>query len=64
MSTPLPPIAPVTHIEEVIAAIQDIIEWSKANASRLGYFAALYKRITIAIKTAIADGGFENGPRM
>ena len=64
MPTPLPPIAPVTHIDEVIAAIQGIVDWSKANESRLGYFAALYKRITIAIRNAIAQGLFDDGPRM
>lgn len=64
MPTPLPPIAPVATIDEVIAAIQGIIGWSIANESRLGYFAALYKRITIAIKQAIAENKFYDGPRM
>ena len=61
---PLPPISAVMNIDEVIDAIQGIIEWSKANESCLGYFAALYKRITIAIKDAIAQGLFDDGPRM
>jgi hypothetical protein len=60
----LPPITNIHSIDDVIAAIQGIIDWSIASQSRLGYFAALYKRITIAIKTAIADNAFENGPRM
>jgi len=60
----LPPIVGVTTIDQVVAAIQNIIAWSIDNQSRLGYFAALYKRITIAIRTAIAEGKFENGPRM
>jgi hypothetical protein len=64
MPTPLPPIAPVTTIDEVIAAIQGIIGWSIANESRLGYFAALYKRITIAIRQGIAQHLFDDGPRM
>lgn len=41
-----------------------VIGWSIAARSRLGYFAALYKRITIAVRTAIDDGAFEDGPRM
>ncbi len=49
MHAPLPPIGDVTTI---------------ANQSRLGYFAALYKRITIAIRTAVAQNLFQNGPRM
>lgn len=60
----LPPIPTVTTIEEVIAAIDGIIAWSVANRSRLGYFAALYKRITKAIKLGIADHLFDDGPRM
>ncbi|MBV8517087.1 MAG: hypothetical protein JO197_06735 [Acidobacteria bacterium] len=64
MTTPLPPIAAVTTIDEVIASIQSIIDWSIANASRLGYFAALYKRITLAIRNGIQSGLFDDGPRM
>jgi len=63
-TTPLPPITGITNIDRVVDAIEGIIHWSIANTSRLGYFAALYKRITIAIRTAIAEHKFENGPRM
>jgi hypothetical protein len=61
---PLPPIPPVTTITEVVEAIESIIQWSIAASSRLGYFAALYKRITIAVRTAVARGAFQDGPRM
>jgi Family of unknown function (DUF5995) len=64
MPSPLPPTAGIRTIDDVIAAIEGIVAWSIGNASRLGYFAALYKKITLAIKTAIGEGGFENGPRM
>lgn len=63
-TTPLPPITNITNIDQVVDAIEGIVQWSTANASRLGYFAALYKRITIAIRTAIAEQKFEDGPRM
>src|ERR1043165_7755979 len=53
---PLPPIVGITNIDQVVDAVQSIVDWSKQNQSRLGYFAALYKRITIAIRAAIADG--------
>jgi len=59
-----PPIPTVTNIDEVIAAIQGIINWTISAESRLGYFAALYKRITIAIKEGIANNLFQDGPRM
>jgi Family of unknown function (DUF5995) len=64
MPSPLPPIPPVASIDQVIDAIQGIVDWSIANESRLGYFAALYKRITIAIRNGIRDGLFDDGPRM
>ena len=67
MATPsavLPPIATVTTIDEVVAAIESIVDWSISQSSRLGYFAAMYKRITIAIGTAVAQGMFEDGPRL
>lgn len=64
MPSPLPPILPVTSIDQVIDTIQGIVDWSIANESRLGYFAALYKRITIAIRKGIADHLFDDGPRM
>ena len=64
MPTPLPPIPSVTSIDQVIDAIQGIVDWSIANESRLGYFAALYKRITIAIRKGIGDHLFDDGPRM
>jgi hypothetical protein len=61
---PLPPISGINTIDDVVQAIEGIIQWSIASSSRLGYFAALYKRITIAIRTAIAENKFQDGPRM
>lgn len=60
----LPPIPPPSTIDQVVDAIQGIIQWSIDNQSRLGYFAALYKRITIAIRDGIAQHVFDDGPRM
>src|SRR5882757_6338435 len=67
MATSPPPPAPiprVTTIAEVIEAISSIIDWSITASSRLGYFAALYKRITIAVGDAIDEGAFHDGPLM
>ena len=63
-SPPLPPIPTVTTIDGVVEAIGSIIDWSISVSSRLGYFAAMYKRITIAICTAVSQGEFQDGPRM
>ncbi len=61
---PLPPIRTATTIDGVVDEIGSIIDWSISSSSRLGYFAALYKRITVAVRMAIADGAFQNGARM
>lgn len=61
---PPAPIPRVTTIAEVIDAISSIVDWSIFASSRLGYFAALYKRITNAVGVAIDEGAFEDGPLM
>jgi len=44
---------PATSIDEVITQLTAIIEWSKQNDSRIGYFAALYRKVTIQVKKAL-----------
>lgn len=61
---PLAPLTPATSLDDVVATIDSVIDWSIENASRLGYFAALYKRITVAVRAAVAHGAFDDGPRM
>lgn len=51
-------------IDGVIQSLIRIIEWTKAHKSRLGYFAALYRKVTVRVKEGIANGEFENGERM
>lgn len=63
-SPPPAPIPTCTTLDEVVDALDSIIKWSIETSSRLGYFAALYKRITIAVGVAIKQGEFEDGPRM
>jgi Family of unknown function (DUF5995) len=64
MSAPLPPITNINTIDDVVNAIDGIVQWSIANVSRLGYFAALYRRITIAIRTACDQGLFQDNDRL
>ena len=54
----------MSTLDAVVSALDSVIEWSIAAASRLGYFAAMYKRITIAVRTAVNNGAFQDGPRM
>ena len=51
-------------ISEVITRLEQIIEWAKENQSPLGYFAAVYLKMTIAVRDGIEAGLFENGSRM
>lgn len=53
-----------TTIDGVIEQLQAIINDSIATGSRLGYFAALYKRMTMAIRDAIRAGKFQDAARM
>src|SRR5215207_10577655 len=55
---------PARTIDEVIARLEAIIEDSIDRGDQLGYFAALYNRVTEAVKDAIAKGEFQDGPRM
>lgn len=65
-ATPSPPVPlPVaTTLDDVVETIGTVVDWSIGASNRLGYFAALYKRITIAVRTAVAQDAFEDGPRM
>jgi hypothetical protein len=51
-------------IDEVIAALNNIITDSIKTNSRAGYFATLYLKVTSSVKDGIAKNRFENGPRM
>src|SRR5271166_5033263 len=51
-------------IDEVVSALDTIVQQSYENASRLGYFAALYRRVTRAVRYGITNGRFQNGPLM
>jgi len=56
--------APITTIDEVIEELKLIIAVSKKDDDPLRYFAALYNKVTIAVKKGIEDGAFEDGTRM
>lgn len=52
------------NIDQVLAQLEHIVERSKVERSRLGYFAALYRQVTLEIKRGILAGRFDDGPRM
>lgn len=51
-------------ISEVITRLEQIIEWAKEHQSPLGYFAAVYLKMTLGVRDGIEQGLFENGSRM
>ena len=51
-------------IDEVVATLDGIIATAVADRSRLGFFAALYRQVTLRVRQGIADGLFDDGPRM
>lgn len=53
-----------TTINEVIAALDDIIDQSRREGTRHGYFAALYRRTTLDVQQKCADGFFEDNERL
>jgi len=63
---PEDPLARLTaqSVAGVIDSLDRIVAWSKEHASPLGYFAALYRRVTVEVARGIGDGRFEDGPRM
>lgn len=52
------------NINEVITHLDSIIVWSKQHQSRIGYFATLYRKMTIAVQQGIANNSFKDGKRM
>lgn len=55
---------PATSIKEVLEQLDVIIEDAIQTGNRAGYFAALYRRVTQAVKDKIAEGYFDDNPRM
>jgi len=55
---------PLQTIEDVIAELNTIVDYCVQHRHRAGFFAALYKRMTVAVSEGIAAGIFEDGKRM
>ncbi|MDJ0596211.1 MAG: DUF5995 family protein [Pleurocapsa sp. MO_226.B13] len=52
------------NIEEVIQGLDTIIARAKETNSRVGFFAALYRQVTLKIDRRISEGRFDNNVRM
>jgi len=53
-----------TTIDEVIDRLDAIVENAYNARSRLGYFPALYRKVTVKVKEGIQNDFFADGPRM
>lgn len=54
----------ITTIDEIILLLDKIILETKKENSPLGYFAALYKKVTVKVKDGIAANYFDDNQRM
>lgn len=57
--TPTPIV--VDSLDGVIARLEQIINQSRKSGSRMGYFAALYHKVTVKVKEDVASGDFGDG---
>lgn len=51
-------------IEQVLAMLAGIVASARAASGPQGYFPALYRQVTLAVQHGIAQGFFDDGPRM
>ncbi len=54
----------LNSIEDVIATLDHIIFETEKNNNPLGYFAVLYRKVTVKVKEEIENHYFDDGPRM
>jgi hypothetical protein len=52
------------RIVEIVDRLTEIAAWARRTDSRLGFFAALYRTVTIEVQRGIRDGRFEDPERM
>ena len=67
--TPRPPLQMARReepktLDDSVRGIDQVVDWAIKAESHIGYFAALYKRITLAIQDAITEGVFDDGDRI
>jgi hypothetical protein len=55
---------PAQSIDDVITSLDAIVQSSYDEQSRRGYFAALYRRVTLEVRAGLSTGRFQNSPLM
>jgi len=52
-------------IDQVIELLAEIVDWSRSSGSRRGYFATLYRKVTVNVEAKIAQGNvFDDNERL
>lgn len=54
----------MTSVDEVVLELGDLIEQARRSDSALGYFPALYRKVTLRVQQGIAAGEFDDAERM
>jgi Family of unknown function (DUF5995) len=54
----------VTTMDDVVATLNTVIDWSVLHRSRIGYFAAIYKRVQLQFLSAADAGLFDDPEQM
>ena len=57
-------LVPANSVDEVIERLDEIIQLTSLEGSRLGYFPALYRNVTLSARQGLTDGSFEDPERM
>jgi hypothetical protein len=52
------------EVAGVVARLDGIVEWAIRTRQRIGYFAAVYRRVTATVEEDIRRGRFDDGERM
>lgn len=52
------------NIDEVVDGLAQVVREAVRDGDRIGYFAALYRQVTVEVRTAIHEGLFDDGARM
>jgi hypothetical protein len=55
---------PAISIDEVVSRLDAVIARARRDQSQLGFFACLYRSVTVRVAEGIDAGRFQDGPRM
>lgn len=51
-------------LDEAIEALSAVVQWAKDSENRIGFFAAMYRTVTVQVRAGVDTDMFEDGRRM